>query len=290
VLDLPGARRGRGDGDEIGALIVIRAAARGLRVAEVASVRYPPVNGTRNRRPLRRAKRTLVSEWLRRWRLGRRQPARHDTTTMAGYGQRAAPSGPVHPGTARVAVPPLVRPAVPDPAPYLAGGRATGQAGAPPGRRRGHPEATPWTTPEPGAHRRPEAGENGSGARHREQQRIAPPESGGYRTGGYDTGVRHSGLYDTGVHRIGVYDSGVHRTDTYEFALDQPATGRREVGGGRRRLDAGDRRAGGRPDLTVIPGEGSRPADEGDDAGGWEPEPRPRPGHLRFLPGEQFDR
>ena len=72
-----------------------------------------------------------------------------------------------------------------------------------------------------------------------------------------DTGAHRSGLYDTGVRRVGTYDSGVHRTDVYESGVhhlpddqDNPLYRQgalREVGGGRRRLDAQDRRADGRP-------------------------------------------
>jgi hypothetical protein len=52
----------------------------------------------------------------------------------------------------------------------------------------------------------------------------------------------------------------------------------RDVGGGRRRLDSWEGRADGRPDLTVIAGEGLERAD------------RNRPTHLRAVPGERFGR
>jgi hypothetical protein len=116
-----------------------------------------------------------------------------------------------------------------------------------------------------------------------------------HRTGVYDSEARRSGLYDTGVHRVGVYDSGVHRVEIYDSGVhhlpedeDNPLyrqTAPREVGGGRRRLDAGDRRAEGRPDLTVISGAG-----RADEDAGAEPAFRRRPSHLRALPGERFTR
>jgi hypothetical protein len=52
--------------------------------------------------------------------------------------------------------------------------------------------------------------------------------------------VRHTALYDTGITRTGQYDTGVHRIDVYDTGVDDPA---RDVGGGRRRLGADDRRA-----------------------------------------------
>jgi hypothetical protein len=122
---------------------------------------------------------------------------------------------------------------------------------------------------------------------HLDPERISRHDTGVHRTGVYDTAVRRSAVYDTGVHRLGAYDSGVHRTDVYESGVHHlPEDGDgavyrptvpREVGGGRRRLDARDRRADGRPDLTVIPGEGGA-AQSG------------RSGRLRALPGERFTR
>jgi hypothetical protein len=50
------------------------------------------------------------------------------------------------------------------------------------------------------------------------------------------------------------------------------------VGGGRRRLESWERRADGRPDLTVIAGEGREQAG------------RNRPSHLSAVPGEHFGR
>jgi hypothetical protein len=84
MLELPapdtrGPKRGRlawGEGPEIDTLTTIRMATQGLRVVEVASVGYPRIYGEdRPRRVLPaalRALRTAWSEYVRRWRIGRR--------------------------------------------------------------------------------------------------------------------------------------------------------------------------------------------------------------------------
>jgi hypothetical protein len=164
---------------------------------------------------------------------------------------------------------------------------------SPADRRRGYPGPRPaWAVRQPGAHRTADVNEY----------------TGGRSGRVYDTGVHHlpdddprqhvrrSGLYDTGVHRVGVYDSGTHRTDVYDTGAhhlpdeDGPLyrqSAPREVGGGRRRLDARDRRSDGRPDLTVIPGAGSEP----DGTDGDRPRGNGgRPGHLRAVPGERYPR
>jgi hypothetical protein len=139
-----------------------------------------------------------------------------------------------------------------------------------------------------GAHRTHDiAGYNQDGGRH-----SGPVYSaGGHRDEAGDSGGHRSALYDTGVRRVGVYDTGVHRTEVYGTGAhhlpdedDNPLYRQgapRDVGGGRRRLDAGDRRADGRPDLHVIDGEGQHPDRPGDGR---------RTGHLRALPGERFTR
>jgi hypothetical protein len=76
-----------------------------------------------------------------------------------------------------------------------------------------------------------------------EVDRTSPRRrSGVYQSGVHraENAVRQSGLYDTGVRRTGVYDTGVHRTEIYDTG--EAETPVREVGGGRRRLDANDRR------------------------------------------------
>ncbi|HEU4346271.1 MAG TPA: glycosyltransferase [Actinoplanes sp.] len=329
--DIPGLRRGRtvwGDGAEIELMIAIRTAAEGLRVAEVASVGYPPAHGARQPRLLRRAMlalRTLILEW-RRLRAERRPPApgRHDARNLAGYAQPAATARGKRLETTGAALPPAagtVRAAVPGPAVYVAGERSTGRhaahAGAEPSARhraepdahqspepRAHhsPEPEAYHSPEPGAHHSPEPGAHHSpepGAHHSpEPDAHLSPVISDDDPAAPSTAARRSGLYDTGVHRIGVYDSGVHRTDTYDSGVPHLPDGRinplyragdqREVGGGRRRLDARDRRAAGRPDLTVIPGERSSPPDPAAAArDGSAPEQRRPPGHLRALPGER---
>jgi len=76
--DLPRLKRGRlawGDGPEIDTLTTIRMAAQGLRVVEVATVGYPRMDGDRPRRLLPaalRALRVAYSEYVRRWKIGRR--------------------------------------------------------------------------------------------------------------------------------------------------------------------------------------------------------------------------
>ena len=147
---------------------------------------------------------------------------------------------------------------------------------------------------EPGAHRtqditdydtgRPPAGVRRSGIYdtgvhhlqgvHHESEDLGPHDSGVHRTGLYDTEVRRSGLYDTGVHRVGVYDSGVHRTDVYESGVhhlpddaDNPLYRQdapRDVGGGRRRLDARDRGStAARPDARATGSRSNRSAGPG---------------------------
>jgi hypothetical protein len=91
-IDAPRIKRGRvqwGDGPEIEPLINIRTAAQGMRVVEVASVGYPPINGRPERHRLRRALRAMrvaFAEYVRRWRMGRRaaapDAARHGTATQ----------------------------------------------------------------------------------------------------------------------------------------------------------------------------------------------------------------
>jgi hypothetical protein len=87
-IDAPRIKRGRvqwGDGPEIEPLINVRTAAQGMRVVEVASVGYPPMNGARDRQRLARALRAMrvaFAEYLRQWRIGRRaapEGARHGT-------------------------------------------------------------------------------------------------------------------------------------------------------------------------------------------------------------------
>ncbi|HEY7272385.1 MAG TPA: glycosyltransferase family 2 protein [Actinoplanes sp.] len=83
ALDLPPveparSRRGLrhwGDGAEIEPMLNLRTAAQGLRVVEVASIGYPPINGAREGRRLHRAVRALrtaFSEYVRRRRFGPR--------------------------------------------------------------------------------------------------------------------------------------------------------------------------------------------------------------------------
>jgi len=308
-----------GDGPEIEPLVNIRMAAQGLKVVEVASVGYPSINGDDRRRLLRRAWRalhTLFVEYLRKWRADRRSATprheeivrrdRHEPASRKPANRYPVMRSPAtdtrdrsvgERTTGRHALPSDVN---------------TGQA-----RRQPMANPRPESLADPGAPtpadrrrvypgpRPPWAGSVESGGAHRTQDidyqhraGSCPPRARGgrvYETGVHhidpdDSGVHRSGLYDTGVHRVGTYDSGVHRTDVYESGVhrlpddeDSPLYRQgalREVGGGRRRLDAQDRRADGRPDLTVIDGDG-----EQDQSGAGS-----RPEHLRAVPGERFTR
>jgi hypothetical protein len=226
ALDLPGPqvaglKRGRaawGDGPEIEPLVNIRMAAQGLRVVEVASVGYPSIHGDDRRRLLSRAwraLRTLCAEYLRRRRSdGERTPGRHAAAVRTPASPAPRPQS-------------LADPALPPPA---AGRRAY------PGPR------PPWAG----------SVESGGGGAHRTQDITDYDRDAGRSGDGvYTTGVHRSGLYDTGVRRVGVYSSGVHRTEVYDTGAhrlpedeDGPLYRQgalREVGGGRRRLDAQDR-------------------------------------------------
>jgi glycosyltransferase involved in cell wall biosynthesis len=315
---VPGLKRGQltwGDGPEIGPLVNIRMAAQGLRVVEVASVGYPSIHGDDRRRLLRRAWRalhTIFAEYLRKWRLGHRSATpRHEEVIHRDRDKPASP-----PPADRY---PVVRFPATKARDRLVGERTTGRhalasdVNAGQARRRPmaaeaeRPGGRPESLADPGAPtpadrrrgypgpRPPWAGSVEGGGAHRTQDVDYRTTAGGvYDTGVHhvdpaDSGVHRSGLYDTGVRRVGTYDSGVHRTDVYESGVhhlpdeDSPLYRQgavREVGGGRRRLDAQDRRADGRPDLTVIPGDGDQEGPTG----------ARRPGHLRAVPGERHDR
>ncbi|MEU8233876.1 glycosyltransferase family 2 protein [Actinoplanes sp. NPDC048967] len=89
--DARGPKRGRpawGEGPEIDTLTTLRMATQGLRVVEVATVGYPRIHGDdRPRRVLPaalRALRTAWSEYVRRWRIGRRPaPQRYEAPQQA---------------------------------------------------------------------------------------------------------------------------------------------------------------------------------------------------------------
>lgn len=76
--DIPGLRRGGhvwGDGSEIEPLLNIRVAAQGMRVVEVSSIGYPPINGVRHHEGWERAlraTRVAFGEYLRHRRQSRR--------------------------------------------------------------------------------------------------------------------------------------------------------------------------------------------------------------------------
>ncbi|MFI7544103.1 glycosyltransferase family 2 protein [Actinoplanes sp. NPDC049599] len=115
--DARGPRRGRlswGEGPEIDTLATLRTATQGLRVVEVATVGYPRIYGEdRPRRLLPaalRALRTAWSEYVRRWRIGRRAAAprqrRYEAPSPRPAAYRDEPTG-RH--AARHSVPPPAR-------------------------------------------------------------------------------------------------------------------------------------------------------------------------------------
>lgn len=225
--DLPPGTRTWGDGPEVDAVIAVRMAARGLSVAEIATVRYPRITGPRKRRglvtQLWRGRRVLRWERRRQARLDRTTPPAYAHSTLRVVGEGTTGKH------ARPEQPPARRP-YPGPRPDWAasvGQHRTGDnliGNRTGGRRRGGNES--------GAHRL-----DGTG----KIRRSGIYESGVHRAG--DDEPRRSGLYDTGVHRTGVYDTGVHRTEVYDTGEHLlPERLPREVGGGRRRLDANDRR------------------------------------------------
>jgi hypothetical protein len=298
-VDVPGLKRGRrvwGDGPEIEPLINIRTAAQGMRVVEIASVGYPRIHGVRERQRLRRALRALRAAWgeyIRRWRIGR-SAATTPTIARHGAATRSAPATGTRPA-------PRQRPATgARPGTSTGGWRdltdstSTGWGTRPDAatedwydpvtgdlHHRGNqpsrslPMYPSWTTPDDGDRPGPGRAEpdgNRTGGRH-----AAPGDNQASWTG------RPGDLSDTGTHhRIEIEAEPEDRRGPRGGAAPQ-----REVGGRRRHLEPEERRAAGRPDLTVIPG-GSTGTD-------WHPagpSPRdvPRQGHLRAVPGEQYGR
>jgi hypothetical protein len=231
ALDLPDGGDGRtgwGDGAEITLLINLRTATQGLRVVEVATVGYPRMHGGRHRvSGIWRALRTLAAEYLR----SRRRDG------------RPAPPGPgAIPG---VADPDPVRRPVLDPARQVMNEPHTGRHAA---------------AASPGAHRSPDLRESDAGVRRSGIYGTGVHHLDGERTGRHDTGVHRTGVYDTALRRSGGHHTGLHHLPEDAGGAVYRPTVPREVGGGRRRLDLSIRRADGRPDLTVIPGEGGTAA------------------------------
>jgi len=250
VLELPapdarGPKRGRlarGEGPEIDTLTTLRMATQGLRVVEVATIGYPRIHGEQRPRRLLpaalRALRTAWSEYVRRWRIGRRPSPRRDE--LPDYRRHAAAAryeAPAHPA-ARYEDPayPAARhedPAYPDAryedAPYRDSG----------GEDR-------WYDRHP----------DEPAGRHAARRSVPPTR---------DRLDRDAPGY------------GPARDDRGGGAGGRGDGGRGDRGREGRRLDR--RRAGdpGRPDLTVIRGEGR------DDR--WDDPP-----HLRTVPGENFRR
>jgi Glycosyl transferase family 2 len=265
-IDAPRLRRGQplwGDGPEIEPLINIRTAAQGMRVVEVASVGYPPINGVRERQRPRRALRTALTEYLRRWRTDRRPSETDgDQRAHAADATDGAWRGPATGETSRARR-----------------GTATGMRAGPwrdltsapryeaqPGQRY-DPAADEQHDLDPAARRHlplypsPDQSWTPSSGRHAAIADHSTPD----RRHGYP-GAERTG---TGVHRrIEPSPADAARTDGPQH----------EVGGRRRRLESWERRVEPRPDLSVIQGEG------------WNGRNGDRPGHLRAVPGDRYGR
>ncbi len=277
-IDAPRLRRGQplwGDGPEIEPLINIRTAAQGMRVVEVASVGYPPINGVRERRRLGRALRALrtaLAEYVRRWRIGRR-PAETDRTQRgrdadatdgARHGMIGATSG-ARPGT--VGAP---------------SGARHGTVGAPAGPWRDLTSA-PRYQAQPGVRYDPAADEqhdlDPAARRHLPLYPALDP-SWTWPSG------RHTAVGDPsapdprpGYPGAEQTDAGAHhRVEPPPGDAPRPDRPQREVGGRRRRLESWERRVERRPDLSAI-------ADEGREGRGGD-----RPGHFRAVPGDRSGR
>jgi hypothetical protein len=268
-IDAPRLRRGQqlwGDGPEIEPLINIRTAAQGMRVVEVASVGYPPINGVRERQWLRRAVRglrTALTEYLCRWRIGRR-PAETDGARRARDADATGGAwrGPATGGTS--------------------GARRWTATGAPDGPWRGLTSA-PHYEAQPGLRYDPAADEQHDldPAARRHLPLYPPPDPSWTPSSG-----RHAAFADPsapaphrgypGAERTG---TGVHRRiEPSPADTGRPDSPQREVGGRRRRLESWERRVESRPDRSVIPGEG------------WTGPGGDRPGHLRAVPGDRYGR
>jgi hypothetical protein len=298
-IDAPRLRRGQplwGDGPEIEPLINIRMAAQGMRVVEVASVGYPPINGVRERQRLGRALRALrtaLAEYVRRWRIGRR-PAETDGTqrgrdakatdgawhgmigaTSGARGTVGAPSGARH-GTVGAT-----------------SGARHGTVGATSGARHGTvgAPAGPWRdlTSAPrhqaqlGVRYDPAADEQHDvdPATRRHLPLYPAPDPSWTWPSGRHTAVGDPSAPDPRLDHPGAErtDAGVHhRIEPPPGDAGRPDRPQREVGGRRRRLESWERRIERRPDLSAI-------ADEGREGRGGD-----RPGHLRAVPGERSGR
>jgi Glycosyl transferase family 2 len=287
-IDAPRLRRGQplwGDGPEIEPLINIRTAAQGMRVVEVASVGYPPINGVRERHRLRRAVRALrtaLAEYLRRRRIGRRlaetdgiQRGREaDAIAGAWRGSVGATSGARH-GTVGAT-----------------SGARHGTVGATNGTRHGTVGAPvgPWrdltSAPryeaQPGVRYDPTADEQHDldPAARRHLPLYPPPDPSWTRSGRHaavgDPSTPDPRLDHPGAERTGA--GVIHRVEPSPGDAARPDGPQREVGGGRRRLESWERSVERRPDLSAIPGEG------------WKGQGGDRPGHLRALPGDRYGR
>ncbi|BFU43631.1 glycosyltransferase family 2 protein [Krasilnikovia sp. MM14-A1004] len=147
LLDLPdpgppGTRRGArpwGDGPEIGPLLTLRTGTARLRIVEVASIGYPRIHGTVQRRPLHGlgwALRAAWTEYLRR-RATRPNAAPRPTPERGADAQPPRPSGAARHSAARDVV--SRRPA--RAAGAGSAGRTTAGSGPGPGRGRGRRDA-----------------------------------------------------------------------------------------------------------------------------------------------------
>ncbi len=292
VLDLPApklpGRRGGavwGDGSEIEPLINIRMAAQGLRVVEVASVGYPRIHGTRQRRPTHEcalALRATVSEYHRRWKIGRqtdrhaqdnaRHNPRHGASTGVGRGgRRQAPSDEAGLGSF---LPPEPRPTGRHAARPTESARDQGDAD-PRGHRyagQGDQRHGGWThvpnpQQEPPWSRRPE-----TPAIDQQSWRSSYTDPDSVIPGDFRP---HRDLRGT-AHQPGPAERRSRQRWHTPDTASQPATWH---------LPAPFEPIGeGRPDLTVLPGGGATYAPDGHT--GYPA----RTAHLRAVPGEGYGR
>ncbi len=258
--DIPGLRRGGhvwGDGSEIEPLLNIRVAAQGMRVVEVSSIGYPPINGVRHHEGWERAlraTRVAFGEYLRHRRQSRRPvPA---------------------PATARL----RSRPALP-----AAGRVDTGSMHVRDlalGQGQTHPRGYPGPDGRPDSQRYPEPP-----SRPREMA-VAPSRP-------LDTGV-HGAAHDTGRPRL-LSDSGRHRSFDDHRSLDS-FDDHRSLDDARRPRSAADGSSGGHATAHLDSGSHAL-ADTGsghrhlpDDTGGGHRAPGRNSGdRRRAASGEDSD-
>jgi hypothetical protein len=241
-VDLSRGRRGRrlwGDGPEIEPMLNLRTAAQGLRVVEVASIGYPPINGTRERRRLRRAVRALrvaFVEYVRRRRFGPHpDPAGGALpATAVRAGTAAAPGS----DTGRL--------------------RRVGEVGGTRTRMRRRGVGFAYDTGTQ-LRRDGDGGIYDTGTRLAWRDLTGAPEPEPESEIRYDpVADRRHDLDPAARHSLPLYPAPdpawIEPAGRHSAPEPDVPPARREVGGRRRRLEAGDRH----PDLFAVPDDGGR--------------------------------